>query len=116
VHGNLDRLSCSDCGKMFTSKRSLFGHKKEKHSGQLGMDAILKWCGRCLLCLIQSGTGFAVLTVTYKKQAFLRFVLPFCSKTLYKIREKSMNNAREIFCNLSVFILEKNSFFEIPKK
>ena len=38
VHGNLDRLSCSDCGKMFTSKRSLFGHKKEKHSGQLGMD------------------------------------------------------------------------------
>lgn len=35
VHGNVDRLSCPDCGKLFTSKRSLFGHKKEKHSGQL---------------------------------------------------------------------------------
>lgn len=35
VHGNLDRLACSDCGKLFTSKRSLFGHKKEKHSGTL---------------------------------------------------------------------------------
>ena len=35
VHANIDRLSCSDCGKLFTSKRSLFGHKKEKHSGTL---------------------------------------------------------------------------------
>jgi len=35
VHGNVDRLSCSDCGKLFTSKRSLFGHKKEKHSGAI---------------------------------------------------------------------------------
>lgn len=35
VHGNIDRLSCADCGKLFTSKRSLFGHKKEKHSGTL---------------------------------------------------------------------------------
>ena len=33
VHGNMDRLICPDCGKLFTSKRSLFGHKKEKHSG-----------------------------------------------------------------------------------
>ena len=33
VHGNMDRLVCQDCGKLFTSKRSLFGHKKEKHSG-----------------------------------------------------------------------------------
>ena len=33
VHGNMDRLVCPDCGKLFTSKRSLFGHKKEKHSG-----------------------------------------------------------------------------------
>lgn len=33
VHGNMDRLVCTDCGKLFTSKRSLFGHKKEKHSG-----------------------------------------------------------------------------------
>ena len=29
----MDRLVCQDCGKLFTSKRSLFGHKKEKHSG-----------------------------------------------------------------------------------
>ena len=29
----MDRLVCPDCGKLFTSKRSLFGHKKEKHSG-----------------------------------------------------------------------------------
>ena len=29
----MDRLICPDCGKLFTSKRSLFGHKKEKHSG-----------------------------------------------------------------------------------
>jgi len=35
VHGNMDRLVCSDCGKLFTSKRSLFGHKKEKHSGPI---------------------------------------------------------------------------------
>ena len=33
VHGNMDRLICPDCGKLFTSKRSLFGHKKEKHTG-----------------------------------------------------------------------------------
>jgi len=33
VHGNMDRLICTDCGKLFTSKRSLFGHKKEKHTG-----------------------------------------------------------------------------------
>jgi len=33
VHGNMDRLVCPDCGKLFTSKRSLFGHKKEKHTG-----------------------------------------------------------------------------------
>ena len=30
-----DRLTCPDCGKLFTSKRSLVGHKKEKHSGTL---------------------------------------------------------------------------------
>ena len=35
VHGNMDRLVCPDCGKLFTSKRSLFGHKKEKHSGPI---------------------------------------------------------------------------------
>jgi len=35
IHSNLDRLNCPDCGKLFTSKRSLVGHKKEKHSGQL---------------------------------------------------------------------------------
>ena len=28
-----DRLTCPDCDKLFTSKRSLVGHKKEKHSG-----------------------------------------------------------------------------------
>lgn len=33
VHANMDRLICPDCGKLFTSKRSLFGHKKEKHTG-----------------------------------------------------------------------------------
>jgi len=33
VHANMDRLVCPDCGKLFTSKRSLFGHKKEKHTG-----------------------------------------------------------------------------------
>lgn len=26
-------LTCPDCGKLFKSKRSLFGHRKEKHSG-----------------------------------------------------------------------------------
>lgn len=31
--GVLTELHCSDCGKLFKSKRSLFGHKKEKHSG-----------------------------------------------------------------------------------
>jgi len=35
VHANMDRLICPDCGKLFTSKRSLFGHKKEKHSGPI---------------------------------------------------------------------------------
>jgi len=34
VHQDCGTLTCSDCGKLFTSKRSLFGHKKEKHSGQ----------------------------------------------------------------------------------
>ncbi len=29
----LTELHCPDCGKLFKSKRSLFGHKKEKHSG-----------------------------------------------------------------------------------
>ncbi len=32
-HGSLGELTCSDCGKVFKSKRSLFGHRKEKHSG-----------------------------------------------------------------------------------
>ena len=39
MHGGgdstVDRLTCPDCGKLFTSKRSLVGHKKEKHSGTL---------------------------------------------------------------------------------
>merc|ERR1711997_782469 len=38
MHGGdstADRLTCPDCGKLFTSKRSLVGHKKEKHSGTL---------------------------------------------------------------------------------
>ena len=35
VHSNVHQLNCPDCGKLFTSKRSLVGHKKEKHSGQL---------------------------------------------------------------------------------
>jgi len=35
IHSNKDILNCPDCGKLFTSKRSLVGHKKEKHSGQL---------------------------------------------------------------------------------
>ena len=37
MHGDTttDRLTCPDCGKLFTSKRSLVGHKKEKHSGTL---------------------------------------------------------------------------------
>ena len=29
----ISELTCTDCGKLFKSKRSLFGHKKEKHSG-----------------------------------------------------------------------------------
>ena len=32
-HGALGELTCTDCGKVFKSKRSLFGHRKEKHSG-----------------------------------------------------------------------------------
>ncbi len=32
-HRALGELTCTDCGKVFKSKRSLFGHKKEKHSG-----------------------------------------------------------------------------------
>jgi len=35
IHSNSHQLTCPDCGKLFTSKRSLVGHKKEKHSGQL---------------------------------------------------------------------------------
>jgi len=35
MHSSVDRLTCPDCGKLFTSKRSLVGHKKEKHSGML---------------------------------------------------------------------------------
>lgn len=35
VHANNPQLVCPDCGKLFTSKRSLVGHKKEKHSGPL---------------------------------------------------------------------------------
>ena len=33
VFGQLSELHCPDCGKLFKSRRSLFGHKKEKHSG-----------------------------------------------------------------------------------
>lgn len=32
-HGSIHELTCPDCGKVFKSKRSLFGHRKEKHSG-----------------------------------------------------------------------------------
>ncbi len=32
-HGAIQELTCVDCGKLFKSKRSLFGHRKEKHSG-----------------------------------------------------------------------------------
>ncbi len=32
-HGAAGELTCADCGKLFKSKRSLFGHRKEKHSG-----------------------------------------------------------------------------------
>ncbi|QQP49261.1 Uncharacterized protein FKW44_009855, partial [Caligus rogercresseyi] len=32
-HGTLKELTCVDCAKIFKSKRSLFGHRKEKHSG-----------------------------------------------------------------------------------
>ncbi len=32
-HSSLGELTCVDCGKVFKSKRSLFGHRKEKHSG-----------------------------------------------------------------------------------
>jgi len=35
IHSNYNSLTCPDCGKLFTSKRSLVGHKKEKHSGTL---------------------------------------------------------------------------------
>ncbi|CAB4067055.1 KRAB [Lepeophtheirus salmonis] len=32
-HSSLKELTCVDCAKIFKSKRSLFGHRKEKHSG-----------------------------------------------------------------------------------
>ena len=32
-HSTVSDLTCQDCGKLFKSKRSLFGHRKEKHSG-----------------------------------------------------------------------------------
>lgn len=32
-HSQVSDLTCPDCGKLFKSKRSLFGHRKEKHSG-----------------------------------------------------------------------------------
>lgn len=32
-HGAVNDMTCIDCGKIFKSKRSLFGHRKEKHSG-----------------------------------------------------------------------------------
>ena len=32
-HSTVSELTCTDCSKLFKSKRSLFGHRKEKHSG-----------------------------------------------------------------------------------
>ena len=32
-HSAVSDLTCTECGKLFKSKRSLFGHRKEKHSG-----------------------------------------------------------------------------------
>lgn len=32
-HSTVSDLTCTECGKLFKSKRSLFGHRKEKHSG-----------------------------------------------------------------------------------
>lgn len=44
-HGTMSDLTCTDCGKIFKSKRSLFGHKKEKHSGVTEMHACPE-CGK----------------------------------------------------------------------
>jgi len=45
VHGNIRELTCMDCGKLFKSKRSLFGHRKEKHSGMLEVHSCPE-CGK----------------------------------------------------------------------
>ena len=41
VLGAIQELTCTDCGKLFKSKRSLFGHRKEKHSGVLNVEKLL---------------------------------------------------------------------------
>ena len=45
AHGHIRDLTCMDCGKLFKSKRSLFGHRKEKHSGMLEVHSCPE-CGK----------------------------------------------------------------------
>ena len=45
VHEGMEILICPDCDKFFTSKRSLIGHKKEKHSGPVKVYPCVE-CGR----------------------------------------------------------------------
>jgi len=45
AHGHVQDLTCLDCGKLFKSKRSLFGHRKEKHSGMLEVHSCPE-CGK----------------------------------------------------------------------
>ena len=44
-HSAISDLTCTDCGKLFKSKRSLFGHRKEKHSGKYFSSLVLIFSG-----------------------------------------------------------------------
>jgi len=78
VHGNMDRLICPDCGKLFTSKRSLFGHKKEKHSGPIEIfpctDCGKNFSRKANLKVWAVVSGYYILYIPYIVSGSQRFI------------------------------------------